>query len=227
MHTICRSCWTGKHSVGHEMRCWVIQQQHSLGWKSTCSQILRCVLESRIQVHPTVGRQKLDEVWYEHGFDENTYFQVLARLTFRFTWTGYILNCLRKRITFMSNFNDIDRTKKSNTDICMHKVPNSSHNTGASWCLRQKIRGGTQIPTSPRTMGQWSIANGWHILVSHWIVTLHTKISSDRAIIAWTIWEKRRNNLPLPRLIVLIKTMLAGNLLCICNCMCQWVWNRK
>ena len=45
-------------------------------------------------------------------------------------------------------------------------------------------------------------------------------VSSDRAIAAWTV-EERRKKIPLPRHI-LIKTILAGNPRCIYNCICQW-----
>ena len=43
-------------------------------------------------------------------------------------------------------------------------------------------------------MGHDRIADGWHILVSHFT----SNISSDGTITAWTL-EERRKNLPLPR----------------------------
>ena len=53
-------------------------------------------------------------------------------------------------------FNDIERTKKGDTETCFahcqrkwqHLQPNSSQDTGASWSPRQKILGGTQIPAN-------------------------------------------------------------------------------
>ena len=55
-HTICKYCRTGKHFVGQETRGWVMQQQNRSGWKFTCSQVLHRVLESPIQIHPTIGQ---------------------------------------------------------------------------------------------------------------------------------------------------------------------------
>ena len=56
MHTTNKSWRTGTHFDGQELSCWVIQQQNWSGWKFTC-QILFCVLESRIQIHPIIGQQ--------------------------------------------------------------------------------------------------------------------------------------------------------------------------
>ena len=53
-HTMCKYRRTGKHFVGQESGCWVIQQQNH---------ILHCVLESQIQIHPTIGQPESATFW--------------------------------------------------------------------------------------------------------------------------------------------------------------------
>ena len=72
---------------------------------------------------------------------------------------------------------------------------NPSHDTGASWSPRQKIRGGTDILAN---LKENDILSNCKSLSS--IVLRHNDISSDRAITAWTV-EERRKHLPLPRYI--------------------------
>ena len=64
-------------------------------------------------------------------------------------------------------FNDIDRTENGQQKlVCtmprksQRLRPNSSQDTGASWGPRQKLRGGTEIPTHLRekemlSHGRW------------------------------------------------------------------------
>ena len=72
----------------------------------------------------------------------------------------------------------------------------------------------------PRTLGYYRRAKGWHVQVSHF--TSH--ISSDTAILVWTI-EERRKKLPLPK--YLINTILRSNLPCVYKRMCQWYDTEK
>ena len=90
---------------------------------------------------------------------------------------------------------------------CMR--PNSSQDTGASWSPRQKVRGGTEIPTSLKD----------NVILPHcrWVtyssVTLLTRHFPTEPFIACTV-EERRNKLP--------NTTLASNSLCIYHRICQW-----
>ena len=102
----------------------------------TCSQILRCVLESRIQIHPTIGQQ----IWIKYrtnteltnnglgsprdsirlalagasAIDINTFFQI--RLD------GLEPQVFGDRIVVLSMLNDNNSTKKGSTEICMHNA---------------------------------------------------------------------------------------------------------
>ena len=95
-----------------------------------------------------------------------------------------------ERTIFMSMFNDIEWTP-----VCTmpkkwkHLRPNPSQDV-ASWSPRQKIRGGTDVPTN--------LKENQNIVALQSI--LPTDISSDRAIIEWTV-EKTRKNSPFPRYI--------------------------
>ena len=105
-HTICKSCRTGAHFDGQESRCQQIQQQTRSGWKFACSEIPHCVLESRIQIRPLIGRRSckmcgtnmnLSKIWIlqvEKCKSFGTYYQVLLPLTSRsisgITWMGKI-----------------------------------------------------------------------------------------------------------------------------------------
>ena len=117
-----------------------------------------------------------------------TYYHLLplftSRSIFRGIWTGKIQNLLTRGFAFLSMVNDIDWTKKGNAAICLLHAKEAV--TGASWCLRQWRRGGTEIPTNPMDNGTVSHCR-WS---THSSVTLPSNISSDRTVIAWTIDEE-------------------------------------
>ena len=165
MYTKCRYRRTGTHFVGQESRCWVIQQQNWSGWNSTCSQILHCVLESRIRIHPT-------------------YYQVLLLLKWR---------CM---FGIMSMFHDIEWTKRGNTETCLHNAGEvaafATKFKLGHWCFLGPASENTlwngHSPRTSRNMWYCQIANGWPIQVSYF----PPNISSDRAIIAWTVEERKK-----------------------------------
>ena len=87
--------------------------------------------------------------------------------------------------------------EKGNTEICLHNATEvgafASQDTGASGCPRQEIRGGTEIPTN--------LNEHWILSHCEWLTcssVILPDITSDEAIIAWTV-EERRKNLPFPR----------------------------
>ena len=140
-------------------------------WHFTSSQILHCVLDSQIQIHPTIGQRNLRMYWTNMDLSKNwiwqpekcysfgTYYQVLQLLTSR----GMFRN------TWMSSFQNLSMTgsyscqcstaltwqrKAIKKIVCtklkrrQHLRPNSSQNIGASWGPRQKVRCGTHIPAN-------------------------------------------------------------------------------
>ena len=88
------------------------------------SRLLHGVLESRIQIHPRIGLQKLEDVWNDNSF--GTYYQVLLLLKSR----SILRNILNEqnpesfdhRIIFMFLLNDIGWRKKVNTETCLHSA---------------------------------------------------------------------------------------------------------
>ena len=65
MRLICRYRRSGKHFAGHEVRCWVIQQQN----QDESPRVLRfCSVRWNHKYNNWAT--PLDEVWNEHGFDE-------------------------------------------------------------------------------------------------------------------------------------------------------------
>ena len=90
--------------------------------------------------------------------------------------------------------------------------PIQARTTGASWSSRQKIRGGKQLPTKLKD----------NVILSH---TFPPNISSDRAIIAWTV-EERDEEITFSKGTfdnTKVKTMMASNLWCILN----RIWPRR
>ena len=128
MHTICKYCRTGTHFVGQGLRFFLIQQQNSSNLSSYVLRFYICVMESRIQIHPINGQQN----WRTYGTNTDlsnkpiwllekcnifgSYYQVLK------TRDGQNPESLDERIILMSLFNDIEWTKKGNTEICLHNA---------------------------------------------------------------------------------------------------------
>ena len=96
-----------------------------------CSQILRCVLESRIQIHPTIGLHK----WRKYGTNTDLTTEI------QFVWhvlpgastidtnklvqsrlNGLDPQLFEERTVFLSMFNDIDWTLEVKTEICLHNA---------------------------------------------------------------------------------------------------------
>ena len=146
------------------------------GWKSACSQILRGVLESRIQIHPAHGQQ----TWMMYGTNTDLTKNELGSLISAISlacipWRSpdchqgaysdvseraEFLEC---RIIILSMFNDIERTKKGKTESCLHSAKEvaafAAHFKPGHWCFLGHVveRHYQQIP---RTMDQCRIANG-------------------------------------------------------------------
>ena len=129
-----------------------------------------------------------------------TYYQVLllltSRIIFRITWMGTNPQCLDERIIFMSMLNDIEWTKKGNTEQVLHTA-----NEVAARCdpihARRRVLPGARVrkyvveckfQRTSRTMGYCRIARGWPTTVSYF----PPDISSDRAMIAWTVGERNK-----------------------------------
>ena len=134
-----------------------------------------CV-ESPIQIHPITGQQKLEEVM-ERTFFFHENLNMAARKV-QFLWhvfpgastldikkhiqiflNGQDPESLDEWITFMSMFNDIEWTKKGNTETCLHNAKEAAAFAtqliqartplvlpGAR--VSKKIRGGTEMPTN-------------------------------------------------------------------------------
>ena len=218
MHTICRYCNTGKHSVGRDLRCWVIQQQNWSGWKSTCSQIQPCSLASRIQIHPTIGTTQMDEGRNEHGFDKNL---DLAAREIPFVWH---VPPGASTIDIKKTCSESPERARSTINRGLHHIRahvqrhwldkeeqyrilfaqrQRSGNTCGNIHARTLVFPGARVcknvverksQRTPRTMEQCSIADDWHVQVSHFT----SNVSSDSSITAWPI-EQRKKKLPLPK----------------------------
>ena len=129
-------------------------------------------------------------------------------------------------------FNDTDWTKKAaQKHVCtmpktwQHLRPTSSQDFGASCGPRRKVRGGTQIPKHLKE-NEISSHCRW---LTYSSVTLHIQYiqnqcncrlgngGNDEQITASTCDNKKR----------LIKTILASNLSCVYNRICQWCDTEK
>ena len=151
------------------------------------------MLESQIQIHPTVGQQH----WMRYGTNMDlTKHSISAARKVQFIWyvppgastlnnkkhiqthlNGRNPESFEDRIIFMSMFSDTDWTKKGNAEICLHNTResgsilqrNSSQDTAVVSGLRQRRRGGTEIPTNPKDIGSVSHCR-W---LTYLCVTLH------------------------------------------------------
>ena len=101
-----------------------------------------------------------------------------------------------------------------------HLRPNSSQDTGASWGLRLKIRGGTGIPTNKENdVVAWQMVDILKCHTSYRIFPATEPLSLGRL-------RKGGGNYNFPGTFdnkeIFIKSMSANNLLCIYNRICQW-----
>ena len=131
--------------------CWVIQHQHWSRWQFTCSQMLHCVGVS----NPDPSNNwttKLEDVWNEHGFVENWSWQLQRRNSFGTHHQA--LPHLTSRNKFRHNrMGWMQKIVGTMTKRWQHLRHNSSPDTGASWSLRQRRRGGTGISTNRKDNG--------------------------------------------------------------------------
>ena len=105
-----------------------------------CSQFAHCVLVSQTQIHPIIGQP---QNWRMYGTNMDLSRQMnWASLEVRFIWQvlpkvflplkikrhiqecfiGQTSESLDEKIKFMSMFNDIERTKKGDTETCLHNA---------------------------------------------------------------------------------------------------------
>ena len=103
-----------------------------------------------------------------------------------------------------------------------HLRPISSQDTGASWGPRQKIRCGTEIPTNIKEhaiLSHVKMVDIFKCHTSHRIFPATEPLSlaqlrkgAGKCHFPGTFYNKK----------IFINSMLAGNLLCIYNRICQW-----
>ena len=125
-----------------------------------------------------------------------------------------------ERIIFMLMFNDIDLTKKGSTEICLHTAKEvaafATQLRPGHWCCQKKKTwwNGNSNETS-RTMGYYRFVDGWHIQVSH-----HTSHPMCPATESFSLGQMRKRGTNYHFQGTL--DILAGNILCVYNCICQW-----
>ena len=214
-HTQCKPCRIGTHFVGQRLRCWVIQQQNWSGWKITCSEILHCVLESEIQIHPISGQPNRRGAWNEHGFVDKL---SLPAQEARFIWhvlpgacaiqiKKHIQKNLKwqapesfdERITFMSVFHDMEWTKERQYRNLLGQCKKRwQHFKPRHWYfLRPASENMWWNGNSNEPQGKWDVValqmvDMFKRRTSHPIFP-----ATERAIDAWTV-EERRKQLTFP-----------------------------
>ena len=213
------------HFDCQEFRCWVIQQQNWWASMVTCSQNWTWSLESRSiqQLGNKIGRRiARTRICRTNEFGNARSAINLARLTGCFCTdikkhiqkylNGQLQNplmrgsfscpCSQKRWMDKERpYRNFSAQCERSDSIC---DPIQAKVTCASLGSRQK-RGGTLMQRTSRNMWYCRIADGWRIQVSYF----PPDISSDRAMIAWTV-EERVKNLPFLGYIENKKTLIKN-----------------
>ena len=140
-------------------------------WQFTSSQILHCVLDSQIQIHPIIVQRNLRMYWTNMDLSKNwiwqpekcysfgTYYQGASTFTsrgiFMNTWKGNFQNLsVTGSYSCQCSTALTGQRKAIQKLVCtklkrrQHLRPNSSQNIGASWGQRQKVHCGTDIPAN-------------------------------------------------------------------------------
>ena len=189
------------------------------GPSSYCATKLECMERTRIAEQFNLAAREVRLIWH-----------VLPGASAR----EIKINCDRanstiSQITIMSMFNDIEWTKKGNTETCLHNAKEVA-------AFATHVEPGTLGPALENT---WRTGNSNEpqgkldivalrmggIFKCHTFNPLYMYISSNKAAVAWKE-EERRNKLQFHGTCDnkkrLINTIVASNLLCIYNRICHW-----
>ena len=226
MLTTWRYCRTGKHSVGHELRWSSSKNDQDERPRVLRLYFVRRSVESRSirQLGNNIGRGiEGTRIWrkFELGSPRSAIHLARTPWSSHF-WHQNAHSEVSERAE-SSMFNDIDWTQKGNSETFLHTAKEvaefKTQLKPGHWCFLGPASETwwNGHPLTPRTMGQYRIADGWHVQAS----LFTSKNFQPQHHCRLDNLQKRGINYHFQGTLG-INTMLAGNQLRIYKFICQW-----